>query len=57
MRSNFLPNIRLAIPRMPLSSPSIGMDCRDSHSHDYENCKVVSFSKIDKTKIFEKISP
>ena len=28
-----------------------------SHSHDYENYKVISFSKTGKTKIFDKISP
>ena len=41
---------------MPLGSPGMEMHSHESHSHDYENYKVVSFSKI-KTKIFDKISP
>jgi len=42
---------------MPLGSPGMEIHSLDSHSHDYENYKVVSFSKTDKTKIFDKISP
>jgi len=46
----------IAVPLMPLGSPGMEMHSRDSHSHDYENYKVVSFSKTGKTKIFDKIS-
>ena len=52
------PNIKgIAVPGMPLGSPGMEMHSHDSHSHDYENYKVVSFSKTGKTKIFDKISP
>jgi len=52
------PNINgIALPGMPLGSPGMEMHSHDSHSHDYENYKVVSFSKTGKTKIFDKISP
>ncbi len=52
------PNINsLAVPGMPLGCPVIEMHSHDSHSDDYENYKVVSFSKTGKTKIFDKISP
>ncbi len=52
------PNINgIAVPDMPLGSPGMEMHSHDSHSHDYENYKVVSFSKNGKTKIFDKISP
>ena len=47
----------IAVPGMPLGSPGMEMHNHDSHSHDYENYKVVSFSKTGKTKIFDKISP
>ena len=47
----------IAVPDMPLGSPGMEMHSHDSHSHDYENYKVVSFSKTGKTKIFDKISP
>ena len=47
----------IAVPGMPLGSPGMEMHSHDSHSHDYENYKVVSFSKTGKTKIFDKISP
>jgi len=51
------PNINgIAVPGMPIGSPGMGMHSHDSHSHDYENYKVVSFSKTGKTKIFDKIS-
>ena len=50
------PNINgIAVPGMPLGSPGMEIHSHDSHSHDYENYKVVSFGK--KTKIFDKISP
>ena len=52
------PNIKgIAVPGMPLGSPGMEMHSHESHSHDYENYKVVSFSKTGKTKIFDKISP
>jgi len=52
------PNINgIAVPGMPLGSPGMEIQSHDSHSHDYENYKVISFSKIGKTKIFDKISP
>jgi len=52
------PNINgIAVPGMPLGSPGMEMHSHKSHSHDYENYKVVSFSKTGKTKIFDKISP
>ena len=52
------PNINgIAVPGMPLGSPGMEMHSHDSHSHDYENYKVVSFNKTGKTKIFDKISP
>ena len=46
----------IAVPGMPLGSPGMEMHSHDSHSHDYENFKVVSFSKGE-TKIFDKIYP
>ena len=52
------PNINgIAVPGMPIGSPGMEMHSHHSHSHDYENYKVVSFSKNGKTKIFDKISP
>ena len=52
------PNINgIAVPGMPLGSPGMEMHSHHLHSHDYENYKVVSFSKTGKTKIFDKISP
>ncbi len=52
------PNINgIAVPGMPLGSPGMEMNPHDSHSHDYENYKIVSFSKTGKTKIFDKVSP
>ena len=52
------PNINgIAVPGMPLGSPGMEKHSHESHSHDYENYKVVSFSKTGKTKIFDKISP
>ena len=47
----------IAVPGMPLGSPGMEMHSHESHSHDYENYKVVSFSKTGKTKIFDEISP
>ena len=47
----------IAVPGMPLGSPGMEMHSHESHSHDYENYKVVSFSKTGKTKIFDTISP
>ena len=52
------PSIKgIAVPGMPLGSPGMEMHSHESHSHDYENYKVVSFSKTGKTKIFDEISP
>jgi len=52
------PNINgISAPGMPLGSPGMEIHSHNSHSHDYENYKVVSFSKTGKTKIFDKISP
>ena len=52
------PNINgIAVPGMPLGSPGMEMHSHESHSHDYDNYKVVSFSKTGKTKIFDEISP
>ena len=52
------PNINgIAVPGMPLGSPGMEIHSHDSHSHDYENYKVVSFSSTGKTIIFDKISP
>jgi len=52
------PNINgIAVPGMPLGSPGMEMHSHNSHSHDYENYTVVSFSNTGKTKIFDKISP
>ena len=47
----------IAVPGMPLGSPGMEIHSHHSHSHDYENYKVVSFSKTGKSKIFDKISP
>jgi len=52
------PNINgISVPGMPLGSPGMEMHSHESHSHNYENYKVVSFIKTGKTKIFDKISP
>ena len=52
------PNINgIAVPGMPLGSPGMEMHSHEKHSHDYENYKVVSFSKTGKTKIFDVVSP
>jgi len=47
----------IAVPRVSLGSPGMEMHSHYSHSHNYENYKVFSFSKTSKTKIFDKISP
>ena len=45
------PNINgIALPSMPLGSLRMEMHSHDSHSHDYENYKLVSFSKTGKKK-------
>jgi len=52
------PNIDgIAVPGMPVGTPGMEMHSHESHSHDYENYKVFSFTKNGKTKIFDKISP
>jgi len=51
------PSIRgISVPGMPIGSPGMEIHSHDSHSHDYNDFKVVSFSKTGKTKIFDKIS-
>ena len=47
----------IAVPGMPFGSPGMDMHSHESHSHDYDNYKVISFSKIGKTEIFDEISP
>ena len=47
----------IAVPGMPHGSPGMETHSHESHSHNYENYKVVSFSKNGKTKIFDQISP
>ena len=47
----------IAVRGMPLTSYGMGIHSHYSSSHDYENCKVVSFSKTGKTKIFDEIPP
>ena len=52
------PDIKgIAVPDMPLGSLGMEMHSHNLHSHDYENYKVISFSKSGKTKIFDTISP
>ena len=52
------PNINgISVPGMPLGSPGMKMHSHDSHSHDYANYDVFSFSKTGKTKLFDKIYP
>ena len=47
----------LAVPGMPHGSPGMETHSHESHSHNYETYKVVSFSNSGNTKIFDKISP
>ena len=42
----------IAVPGMPLGSPGMEMHSHESHSHDYQNYKVVSFSKTGATEYF-----
>ena len=52
------PNIKgIAVPGMPLGSPGMEINSHQLHSHNYETYEVVAFSKTDKIKIFDKISP
>ena len=52
------PNINgIAVPGMPLGSPGMEINSHQLHSHNYETYEVVAFSKTDKIKIFDKISP
>jgi hypothetical protein len=46
----------IAVSGMPIGSPGMEVHSHNSHSHDYENYKVVSFSKTGKIKIFATIS-
>ena len=45
-----------ALKGMSLISPSMEIHSNALHSHNYENYKVVSFSKTGKPKIFDRIS-
>ena len=45
----------IAVPGMPLGSPGMEINSHDSHSHDYEEYNVVSFSKNGKIKKFDEI--
>ena len=47
----------IAVPGMPLGSPGMEVHSHETNFHDYENYKVVSFTKTGKTKIFDEISP
>ena len=47
----------IAVPGMPYGSPGMEAHSHKSHSHNYENYKVISFSNNGKTKIFDRISP
>ena len=47
----------LAVPGMPHGSPGMETHSHESHSHNYETYKVVSFSNNGNTKIFDQISP
>ena len=47
----------LAVPGMPHGSPGMEKHSHESHLHNYETYKVVSFNKSGNTKIFDKISP
>ena len=45
----------LAFLGLPLGSTGMEIHNHDSHFHEYKNYKILSFSKIGKTKIFDKI--
>ena len=47
----------IAVSGMPLGSPGMEINSHQLHSHNYETYEVVAFSKTDKIKIFDKISP
>ena len=47
----------IPVPGMPLGSPGMEINSHQLHSHNYETYEVVAFSKTDKIKIFDKISP
>ena len=47
----------IAVPGMPHGSPGMETHSHESHSHNYETYKVVSFSNNGNTKIFDQISP
>ena len=47
----------LAVPGMPHGSPGMETHSHESHSHNYEAYKVVSFSNSGDTKIFDTIYP
>ena len=45
----------LAVPGMPHGSPGMEKHSHDSHSHNYETYKVISFSNNGNTKIFDQV--
>ena len=47
----------IAVPGMPHGSPGMETHSDESHSHNYETYKVVSFSNNGNSKIFDQISP
>ncbi|KGF96762.1 CopG protein [Prochlorococcus marinus str. MIT 9302] len=47
----------IAVPGMPHGSPGMETHSHESHSHNYETYKVVSYSNNGNTKIFDQISP
>ena len=47
----------IAVPGMPHGSPGMETHSHESHSHNYETYKVISFSNNGNTKIFDQISP
>ena len=46
----------IAIKGIPLGSPRMEMHYHESHCHDHEKYKVVSFRKTGKAKKFDKVS-
>ena len=47
----------IAVPGMPHGSPGMETHSHESHSHNYETYKVISFSNNGNKKIFDQISP
>ena len=44
----------IVFPKISLSSNGLEIHSENSHSHDYANYEVVSFSKTRKIKLFDK---